>query len=83
MSDWYLFDAFEGFRTSRNVMNCVKDLGAVASSTTLITDADHDSFQNNKTLLVLERFANNLLGANSSFTLFALITVRTLISFLL
>ncbi|HET9478448.1 MAG TPA: hypothetical protein VFO72_03845 [Pyrinomonadaceae bacterium] len=73
------FDALEGLRAGCDVMDRVEDLGAVISTAAGIADSDYDSFKDNKSVLVLERFPSNLFGPNGPLAVFALVTVRTLL----
>ena len=75
-----LFHAFEGLCACRDVVDSVKDLGAVIPHSTTITDANCNSFQDDETLLVLKSLAVDFLGANGAFAVLAHVTVGSFLS---
>ena len=80
MRNGYFFNPLKGLRAGCNVVDGVGDLGAIVANAAGITDADDDSFENDKTLLVLEGFTSNFLRPNSALAVFAPIAVRILFS---
>ncbi len=70
-----LLDSFEWLCSVGNVIDGVKNIGAVIPRAACIADADDHIFKDDETLLVLERLALNLLGTHGSFAVFAPITV--------
>jgi hypothetical protein len=77
VSDRYFFNSLERFGTGGDVMDRVKDLGAVISQPAGIANSHYDSLENDESLLVLECLAGNFLRPNGALAVFARITVRT------
>ena len=80
MSNRYFFDTLEGLGARCDVVDRVKDFGAVVSNTAGIADAYYNAFEDNKTLLVLEGLTSNFLRTNGALAVFTLIAVRVLFS---
>ena len=78
--DGNMFHAFEGFCPGRDVMDGVKDLGAVIPHSTSVTYANGNSFEYDEALLMLESFAVDFLRANCTFAVFAHVTVDSFLS---
>jgi len=75
-----LFDAFEGLCAGGNIVDGVKDLGAVIAQSTNVADADGYSFEYDETLFILESLAVDFFRANGSLTMFALVTIVSFLS---
>ena len=80
MRDRYLFNPLIRLGSSGDVVDRVENFGAVVSNSACITDADYNSFENDKTLLVLEGFAGDLLSPNGALAVLTPIAVRILFS---
>ena len=80
MGNWYFFDTLERLGARCDVVDCVKDLGAVVSNTAGIAHSNHNAFENDEALLVLECLTSNFLGANGTLAMFTPISVRILFS---
>ena len=78
-----LLDSIECLGAGRDVVNLVKNLGAVVSHSTSIADANCNSLEYDETLFVLEGLAVDLFWTNSALAVLARLTVTTLISGLL
>lgn len=76
MSDGNLLDSLEWFFPIRNVIYRVKDISAVISCPAQFADPDNDIFEDDKSLLMLESLARNLLWANCAFAVCATVAVR-------
>ena len=80
MSNRYFFNPLERLGAGCDVVDRVKDLGAVVSNTAGIADPYYNALENDKALLVFEGLTSNFLRANSTLAVFAPITVRILFS---
>lgn len=79
MGDGDLLNSFEWFCSSGNIVDSVKNIGVVIPCAASIADADDDALKDDKSFLVLECLALDLLGANGSFAVLAPITVRGIV----
>ena len=75
-----LFDALEGFCAGGDVMDRVKDLGAVVPHSTSIANADCNSLQYDEPLLVLKSFAVDFLWPNGTLAVLAHVAVDSFLS---
>jgi len=75
-----LFQSIERFRSSRDVVNCVKYLGAVITRSTIVANADCDALEDYETLLVLKSLSVDLLWSNGSVGVFARVAVSSPVS---
>jgi len=75
-----LFDALERFCTGGDVVDGVQDLGAVVTKSTRITDANRNSFEDDKPFLMFEGLTVDFFSANGTLTMFAQITVAIVLS---
>lgn len=79
VGDGNLLNSFEWFCARGNVVYGVKNISAVVSRSASVADADDNIFQDDESLLVLERLARDLLRTYGPFAVFALITVSGIV----
>ncbi len=70
-----LLDSLEWFCSVGNVIDGVKNVSAVIPCAARVADAEDHVFQDDESLLVLERLALDLLGTDRPVAVFAPITV--------
>jgi len=75
-----LFDAFEGLCAGGDVVDGVKYLCTVVAKSTGITNTHRYSFKDDKSLLMLKSLTVDFFGSNGTLTMFAWITIATVLS---
>jgi hypothetical protein len=78
MGDWDRFGTFKGLYASCDIVDRMKNVGAVVPTSTFIAYPDGHTFQDDKPILVLEGFAFHHLGPNGSFAILTSIVVHNL-----
>jgi len=77
MSNGNLFRSLEGFRACCDVVNCMKNVCAVVPASANVANTYGDILKDYKPVLMFERLAFYLLGANRSFAVFAPVVIHS------
>ena len=75
MGDGDLLNSLEGLRSVSNVVNGVKNVGAVIPRSTCVTYTEDNVFKDDESFLMLECLARYFLRRDGPFAVFASITV--------
>ena len=79
MCDRDLLDSIEWLCSGSNIVDGVKNIGAVIPGSTRVTNPDNNIFKDDESLLMLKGLPLNLLRPNGSLAVFTAVTVTRIV----